>query len=495
MASVSALALLTAGAPVRALQLATMRGGGAVAAQAAAAAAMASVQQAQQATQQSMSSLLRATQAIQAMQQTQAAARALAQKTPSNVRNGLTTGGLQVAPGIGTDPSLWQNANLPSQNVSDGQTTVTIQQTAQKAILTWSKFNVGQQTTVYFNQSAGNTSTGNDWIALNRVIDPSGVPSQILGQIKAEGTVYIINQNGVIFGGASQVNVNSLLVSSLPFLGDPANLSSMTPGSAAYDAAVQIGNSNFLNLGLTGLAPGVPFLGSQSASLSDVQSYGNITVDVGAQIEVGGLGYAMLAAPNVSNAGTILAPDGQVILAAGMQVILAVPQGDTSNSWLSPALIGPDGAGIPVFTATNTGLIQATTGNVTILGAAISQAGVVAVTTSITRPGEIDLTAADEGLDAGFASAVRTGPLVFVPGSVTAVLPDEDGETTTSDQAANTSFTPGKIKLAGGEVIFDNGSLMEAPGAAVTILAQAGEAGAVTVNGDVPAASMSTTGR
>ena len=75
--------------------------------------------------------------------------------------------------------------------MSNGQTTVTVQQTTQKAILTWTSFNVGASTTLYFDQSAGNQTDGNnDWIALNRVIDPSGVPSQILGQIKAEGSVY-----------------------------------------------------------------------------------------------------------------------------------------------------------------------------------------------------------------------------------------------------------------------------------------------------------------
>ena len=101
LASVSALALLTAGAPVRALPFASAGGGGsASAAAAAAAAAIANVQQAQQATQQSMSSLLRASQAVAAMQQAQATARALALKTSSNVPNGLLPGGLVPDSGL-----------------------------------------------------------------------------------------------------------------------------------------------------------------------------------------------------------------------------------------------------------------------------------------------------------------------------------------------------------------------------------------------------------
>ena len=54
------------------------------------------------------------------------------------------------------------------------------------------------------------------WIAFNIVNDPLGVPSQILGSIQALGQVYLINQNGIIFGGSSQVNVNTLVASSLP---------------------------------------------------------------------------------------------------------------------------------------------------------------------------------------------------------------------------------------------------------------------------------------
>ncbi|MEW6437322.1 MAG: filamentous hemagglutinin family protein [Pseudomonadota bacterium] len=518
LASVSALALLTPGAPAGALPLGTMRGGsGAFAATAnAAAAAMASVQQAQQATQQSMSSLTRAVQAVQAMQQTQAQARALAQQATGaapglpSVPNGLTPGGLVPTFGLpggpdGTknysasspDPNVWLGASAPTQSTSNGQTLVEIQQTQQKAILTWTSFNVGKNTELYFNQSAGNSSTGNKWIALNRVIDPSGVPSQILGQIKAEGTVYLINRNGIVFGGASQVNVSSLIASSLNFLNE--NMSNQTvPGSAAWDTttnpvsggsyslSVANANSFFLANGITGLKSNTPFLGALNGSLTDVKSEGNITVEAGAQIEAGNLGYAMLAAPNVSNAGTILAPDGQVILAAGMGLLLSPPPAETSNSWLSPTLVGWLGLGAsdptPVFTATNTGLLQATTGNVTMLGAAVTQAGVVGVTTSITRPGAIVLTAADES-DGSFAR--RSGPVVFAPGSVTAVLPDEDGETTTSDQAANTSFKPGAITVTGGAATFDNGSLVDVPGGNVSVTTDGGF-GLVSINGDIP---------
>ncbi len=113
-------------------------------------AAMASVQQAQQATVQSRNSLSAAVRAIQAMQATQAAAHSAAAAVGGSVPNGLTAGGLVVAPNATGDSAVWQGASQPSQSTSGGQTTVTVVQNTQKAILTWSSFNVGGQYAALF---------------------------------------------------------------------------------------------------------------------------------------------------------------------------------------------------------------------------------------------------------------------------------------------------------------------------------------------------------
>jgi len=183
----------------------------------------------QQAVKQADRSLENLRRTLNAVMQTQRLQQMAAKNllANSNVANGLANGGLQVTAGAEADaknPSqcvanfncLWQNANLPTQNTVDGQTTVNVQQTAAKAILTWDSFNVGSQTTLNFDQKLGTQTDGkNDWVALNR-INASSSPSQILGKIKADGSVYVINPNGVIFGAGSQVNVHSLIVSSLP---------------------------------------------------------------------------------------------------------------------------------------------------------------------------------------------------------------------------------------------------------------------------------------
>src|SRR3546814_4317736 len=78
-----------------------------------------------------------------------------------------------------------------------------------------SSFNVGRETDLVFDQK-GNTN----WVALNRVADINADPTKILGTVKADGSLYIINRNGILFGGASQVNTRNLIA----FTADISNI-------------------------------------------------------------------------------------------------------------------------------------------------------------------------------------------------------------------------------------------------------------------------------
>jgi filamentous hemagglutinin family protein len=120
-----------------------------------------------------------------------------------------------------TLPASWSGISGLTQSTysaSAGQTgtptTVTVTQTQQQAILTWQSFNIGRNTTLDFDQSLGGANVA-DWIAINKIAD-NIAPSQILGSIQAPGQVYVINQNGIIFGGSSQVNAGALVAASLP---------------------------------------------------------------------------------------------------------------------------------------------------------------------------------------------------------------------------------------------------------------------------------------
>src|ERR1700690_2402426 len=93
---------------------------------------------------------------------------------------------------------------LPATPNSAGGDNLTVNQSQSQAIIDWSNFNIGSSSFVYFNQQGNST-----WVVLNRIWDNS--PSQIYGQLSADGKVYLINQNGILFGPNSRINVNSLV--------------------------------------------------------------------------------------------------------------------------------------------------------------------------------------------------------------------------------------------------------------------------------------------
>jgi filamentous hemagglutinin family protein len=435
LVAVSTVTLLVGSSYGHALDLRQL-GGGANASAAAQTAAATAAAQAAAVTQQSMNSLARAAQALQAMQAAQSAARNLVLGTPSSVPNGLVTGGLVPdsglsAPGTANPVTTWVGANTPTQSTSGGQTTVNIQQIQPQAILNWQSFNVGPSTTVNFNQQ-GNAS----WVALNQ-ISATGVPSQILGSIRADGQVYLINPNGIIFGGASQINVGTLIASSASispaqFLND--GIYSTQTSSGAY-------MPSFTNAGCP--------TGNCSVVGGPVAS-GPIVVEPGAQITTAapssvtsGGGYVLLMGTQVQNAGTIITPDGQTELAAGDNFLIRPGFSTTANEWsttrgneiavalntLGSSLAG--GSGL----VSNSGYIEADTGDITLVGETVVQSGVLVSTTSVNTRGTIHLLSAASCLappcsSDPFSSVTLTGS------SVAVILPDASGATALNSQRA-----------------------------------------------------------
>lgn len=387
-----------------------------------------------QAHAQAQEMLGRNTTALQAVNDMQAAAHAAAAgatnlganpnyagQTLPNVPNGLGTGGLDI---IGTPTG----ANAPQQSMDNAHTIVTIQQTQQQALLNWTTFNVGSNTTVVFDQSAGGADVGN-WIAFNQVTDPSGNPAQILGSIQAQGQVYIINQNGIIFGGGSEVNTHAMVASALPIDTNLVTLGLLNnPDSQfLFSADAQAAGTKGPTPAFT--PPSVPAFGK----------IGNITVQPGAQItaptssdNVGG--RVMLVAPNVTNNGTINTPDGQAILAAGLQVgIAAHPTSDASLRGLDVYVgdVGSYGG-----TVTNNGIISAPRGDITISGKSVNQTGFLESTTSVAFNGRIDIDASYNALSNPYYDPTNhgvtdlpfiktaTGAVTFAAGSVAQILPE-----------------------------------------------------------------------
>jgi len=149
-----------------------------------------------------------------------------------------------------------------------------IEQASGKLAINWQSFNIGAGNRVVFRQP------GSDAIALNRVIGSDG--SKIFGQLSANGRVFLINPNGILFGTSAQVQVGGLVASTL-------------------DMDTQDFISGRFRFKGTGIPAAVINQGSIEA------------LDGGAVALLGG---------RVSNEGVILAKQGTVALAAGHAMTL-----------------------------------------------------------------------------------------------------------------------------------------------------------------------------
>ncbi len=88
-----------------------------------------------------------------------------------------------------------------------GGNSLSVNQKVDKLIANWDSFSVAAGEQVIFNQPSSSS------IALNRVIGTKA--SDIQGRIDANGQVFLVNPNGVLFGRGAQVNVGGLVASTL----------------------------------------------------------------------------------------------------------------------------------------------------------------------------------------------------------------------------------------------------------------------------------------
>jgi len=123
----------------------------------------------------------------------------------------MAAGPVAIAP---TPNALPTGAQVVSGSAIITQTanTVNVQQSTNKAIINWNTFNVGSNATVNFQQP------GSSSVALNRILQDSA--SQIFGSINANGQVFFVNPNGIVFGQGSSINVGALVASTLNISND-----------------------------------------------------------------------------------------------------------------------------------------------------------------------------------------------------------------------------------------------------------------------------------
>ncbi|KAG8150663.1 two-partner secretion domain-containing protein [Burkholderia catarinensis] len=266
---------------------------------------------------------------------------------------------------------------------ADGKA-MSVNQHTDKLITNWQDFSIAGGERVSFHQPTDKS------IALNRVIGTNG--SQIQGQLDANGRLFVVNPNGVVFGKGAQVNVGGLVATTR-----------------------NISDADFLN-------GKYRFTGT---SKNAVVNEGTITAAEGGSV-------ALLGA-QVSNSGTIQAKLGRVALGAGNTMTVNFDGNGLLNLQVNEGAVNAQ--------VNNGGLLKADGGEVlmtaraagNLLGAVVNNTGTIEAKGLNSRSGKITL----EGglvkvagkLDASGQEAAASGGVVTTRGERVEVANDVQVDT------------------------------------------------------------------
>ncbi len=361
-------------------------------------------------------------------------------------------------PLLATSLLLFSSASwaLPTGNeLIAGQATVNtpsagqmqIDQASQQAVINWQGFSIAPTEAVNIQQPNAQAAL------LNRVVGADA--SQIQGQLHANGQVYLVNPNGVLFGKTAQVDVGGLIAST----------------HEISNADFMAGKNHFTQNGATGT----------------VENHGTINVPNG--------GVVALISSSVTNTGNINTPKGTTALAAGKTVDLDFVGDGLVEVKVSEAALNAQ--------ITNKGAIQADGGRVVLTAKAagqlidtvINQQGIIKAQGLIERNGEIILDGGDNGtvqVSGTLNADGQTGGNISVTGNniqinngaVVTASGDNGGGVITIGDKVNTSQT----SIAQGATVSAN-SKQQGDAGTVNILADMNK-GTVNVAGQVNAVAV-----
>lgn len=285
--------------------------------------------------------------------------------------------------------------NADIHNVANG---VDVNQHSQRAVIDWQKFNIADHERVRFFQP------GSSSVALNRIHDLN--PSQIYGQLQANGILFLVNNNGFVFGSGAQIDVGSLV----------ATTSNIT-------------NNNFM--------AGIDVFNQPGNPQAHIINHGGITA---AQA-----GLVGLVAPQVTNNGLIQARLGRVHLASGDTFSV-----DLAGDGLLSIAVSDD---VHQQLVKNSGLLTAAGGQVLMTAAA----GSALATSLIDNSGIIQANAVDTDSGRIILRADSQTANIDVSGTLSANAADHgDGGDVIVLSAGNTRFT-GHAEAKGGSQSGDGG--------------------------------------
>jgi filamentous hemagglutinin family protein len=288
-----------------------------------------------------------------------------------------------------------------SASISTQGNQMIINQSSDKVAINWSSFNIGANASVTFQQP------NHQSVALNRIA--SADPSQIYGNLNANGQVILINPNGVVVGPGANVNVGAMIVSTL----------------ALSDSDFMAGNYRFTT----------PSVDSLHTLTPQIINQGNVVAGVG--------GYVQLIGHDIQNQGTLSAPGGTVGLLAGDTVTLNL----SSEGQLLPATLTAAVNADAVIE--NSGTITADQGAIQLRVANAGVGGNDIHTNPLTNTVVIDQS----------GSLTSVGGTILIDGGITGIV-QQSGTLST----ANTDGVGGNISVLGDKIGLMANSVIDASG-------------------------------
>jgi len=327
-------------------------------------------------------------------------------------------------------------------NIVQAGNNTTITQTSTNVVINWQSFSIGADQSVQFLQP------GTSSVALNRVLGAD--PSVILGSLTSNGTVFILNPNGVLFGENSSVSVGGLVATTMNI-----NDADFMSGNYVFTGA---GNGSVINRG-------------------------NIHARDG--------GYVALMGRTVGNDGVISARLGNVVLAGAEAVTLDVAGDGLLNVSVSQGAVNA--------LVQNGGMIRADGGQVLmtaqaagdLLNTAVNNTGVIQAQTIENRNGTImllgDMLTGSVNVSGVLdASAPNGGNGGFIETSAAHVNINSDVRITTAAANGNTGeWLIDPLDFTIGSVAGDNISGATLSGQLVTNNITINTAGPGAENGDI----------
>lgn len=314
--------------------------------------------------------------------------------------------------------------NVPTANLMQ------INQNSQQAVLNWQGFSIAANEAVNIQQPNASATL------LNRVVGQDA--SQIQGQLKANGQVYLVNPNGVIFGSTAQVDVGGLIATT-------HNIS---------NADFMRGNHHF----------------TQDGATASVENHGTITTPDG--------GVVALIGQSITNTGTINTPNGTTALAAGKTIDLDFTGNGLVEVKVSEAALNAQ--------ISNQGAIQADGGRVVLtaksagqlIDTVINQQGIIRAQGLAQRNGEIILEAGNVTQTGTLDASGNTGGTVNINantihdagtvnangtagngGNINLFASDSITQTATANTHANGTTTGGTVHLEAINSVSSSGKL------------------------------------